>query len=75
MILFVIYILIAFVLMFVFDKMYPYMENETLDISSYQQKRMYNSMMIMVSVFWPISLLAFAIRWVNELLQKNKNSK
>ena len=75
MILFVIYILIAFVLMFVFDKLYPYMENETLDISSYQQKKMHNSMMIMVSVFWPISLLAFAIRWVNELLQKNKDIK
>ena len=76
MILFGIYMLIAFVLMFVFDKIYPYTENETLDISSYQQKNMHNSMMIMVSVFWPISLLAFAIRWVNELLQKkNKDSK
>ena len=48
------------------------MENETLDISSYQQKKMHDNMMIMVSVFWPISLLAFAIRWVNELLQKIK---
>jgi hypothetical protein len=75
MILFVIYILIAVVLLFVFDKIYPYTENETLDISSYQQKRMYNSMMIMVSVFWPISLLAFAIRWIKELLQKDKDSK
>lgn len=75
MILFVIYILIAVVLLFVFDKIYPYTENETLDISSYQQKRMYNSMMIMVSVFWPISLLAFAIRWIQELLQKDKDSK
>ena len=75
MVLFVIYILIAFLLMFVFVKMYPYMENETLDISNYQQKKMHNNMLIMVSVFWPISLLAFAIRWVNELLQKNKDSK
>lgn len=75
MILFVIYILIAFVLMFVFDKIYPYTENKTLDISSHQQKRMYNSMMIMVVLFWPISLLAFAIRWINELLQKDKDSK
>lgn len=75
MILFVIYILIAFVLIFVFDKIYPYMENETLDISSYQQKKMNNSMMIMASMFWPISLLTFAIRWINELLQKNKDNK
>lgn len=75
MVLFVIYILIAFLLIFVFDKLYPYMENETLDISNYQQKNMHNSMMIMVSMFWPISLVAFAIRWTNELLQKNKDGK
>lgn len=75
MVLFVIYILIAFLLIFVFDKIYPYMENETLDISSYQQKNMHNSMMIMASLFWPISLVAFAIRWINKLLQKNKDSK
>jgi hypothetical protein len=51
------------------------MENETLEISSYQQKNMHNSMMIMASLFWPISLVAFAIRWINKLLQKNKDSK
>ena len=71
----VIYILIALVLIFVFDKTYPYKENETLDISNYQQKNMHHSMIIMVSMFWPISLLAFAIRWINELLQMNKDSK
>lgn len=75
MILFVIYILIAFLLIFVFDKIYPYMENKTLDISSYQQKKIHNSMMIAVYMFWPISLVAFAIRWTNELLQKNKDGK
>lgn len=75
MFLFVIYILIAVVLLFVFDKIYPYTENEELDISSYQQKRMHNSMMIMVALFWPIPILAFSIRWIKELLQKDKDSK
>lgn len=75
MVLFVIYILIAFLLIFVFDRIYPYMENETLDISSYQQKKMHNSMMIMASLFWPISLVEFAIRWIHKLLQKNKDSE
>jgi cytochrome bd-type quinol oxidase subunit 2 len=75
MVLFVIYILIAVLLIFVFDKLYPYVENETLDISSYQQKKTHNSMMIMASMFWPISLVAFAIRWTNELLQKNKDGE
>lgn len=72
---FKIYICIAFLSMFLYEKMYPFEEDETLEFSNRYQKRMYNSMMTMAAILWPILLLEFLIRWALDFVKWLKQKK
>lgn len=72
---FIIYICIAFLSMFLYEKIYPFEEDETLEDSIRYQKRMYDSMMIMAAMFWPILLLEFLIRWALDFVKWLKQKK
>lgn len=67
-ILFIIYVFVAFSLMFLYEKIYPYTEDETLDCSSREQRRIYNSMMAICVAFWPIPILIYIIKLVIDFL-------
>lgn len=72
---FLIYIGVAFLLMFLYEKIYPYEEDDSSDYSSRDQKRMYNSMLVMGVVFWPILLLAYIIRWAMDFVECTRKKK
>ena len=79
----VIYAVVAFVLLFLYEKIFPYEEDITLGYSDRYQRKMYYSSMAIGVVFWPmmltIFLLAYAIRWslgfVKWLGKKNKEDE
>ena len=59
----VIYIVVAIVLLFLFEKIFPYNEDITLGYSDSEQRRMYKSYIAFGVAFWPMLLIAYAIMW------------
>lgn len=63
----VIYIVIAIVMAYIYEKLFPYEEDITLGYSNRYQRKMYYSTMAVGIVFWPmmvtIFLLTYIIRW------------
>lgn len=73
----VIYAVVAIVLSFIYEKIFPYEEDITLGYSDRYQRKQYYSMMAIGVVFWPLLLTAFVIRWaidfVNWLFKRKKD--
>ena len=66
----VIYTVVAFFLMFIYEKVYPYEEDITLGYSDRYQRRMYNSALAVGVILWPIMLSILIIRLAIDFVKK-----
>ena len=70
------YIIVSLLVMILYKKIFPYVENPDLDCSDSEQRSEYYSAMTVGVVFWPILLLAFIVKWsidfVEWLWKKNR---
>jgi hypothetical protein len=63
----VIYIVIAIMLLFIYERIFPYEEDITLGYSDRYQRKMYYSSMAIGVVFWPMLVTIFLLTYVIRL--------
>lgn len=75
----VIYAVVAIVLSFIYEKIFPYEEDITLGYSDRYQRKMYYSSMAVGVAFWPMMLtmflLAYIIRWAMNFMKRVRDKK
>ena len=75
----VIYAVVAIVLSFIYEKIFPYEEDITLGYSDRYQRKMYYSSMAVGVAFWPMMLtmflLAYIISWAMNFMKRVRDKK